>query len=179
MQDEKSVVEKAQGGDTNAFAMLYEEYFDRVYRYITVRVGSRTEAEDLTEQVFLNALESIGTFKWKGAPFSSWLFRIAHNQVIDYQRKAYKREGLPLNESILAGGSDPASAAELNLSMEQLSTAIGKLTDLQRQVVSLRFASALSIAETAKVIGKSDGAVKALQHSAVEALRRNLGGGWR
>ncbi|MCK5429430.1 MAG: sigma-70 family RNA polymerase sigma factor [Anaerolineales bacterium] len=178
MQDEKDIVERAKKGDQNAFAQIYEEYFDRIYRYIAVRLGDRTEAEDLTEQVFLNTLESIGSFKWKGTPFSAWLFRIAHNQVVDYHRKMSKRQNLPLDDAIVDGGMDTASAAELNLKMGELKIAIGKLTDLQRQVVLLRFTSGLSITETAKSMGKSDGAVKALQHSAVAALRKALSGGW-
>lgn len=107
VHDEQGLVERARAGDTGAFARLYEDYFDRVYRYIAIRVGSRVEAEDLTEQVFLKALESIGSFQWRGVPFSSWLFRIAHNQVVDYLRKATKRESLPLDESVVAGGLDP------------------------------------------------------------------------
>ena len=178
VQDEKDIVERAKKGDQNAFAQIYEEYFDRIYRYIAVRLGDRTEAEDLTEQVFLNTLESIGSFKWKGTPFSAWLFRIAHNQVVDYHRKMSKRQNLPLDDAIVDGGMDTASAAELNLKMGELKIAIGKLTDLQRQVVLLRFTSGLSITETAKSMGKSDGAVKALQHSAVAALRKALSGGW-
>ncbi len=178
VQYEKDIVERAKKGDQNAFAQIYEEYFDRIYRYIAVRLGDRTEAEDLTEQVFLNTLESIGSFKWKGTPFSAWLFRIAHNQVVDYHRKMSKRQNLPLDDAIVDGGMDTASAAELNLKMGELKIAIGKLTDLQRQVVLLRFTSDLSITETAKSMGKSDGAVKALQHSAVAALRKALSGGW-
>jgi RNA polymerase sigma-70 factor (ECF subfamily) len=179
VQDEKNVVERAQKGDSNAFAQIYEEYFDRIYRYIAVRLGDRTEAEDLTEQVFLKTLESIKSFKWKGMPFSAWLFRIAHNQVIDYYRKMSKRQNLPLDDAILSGGVDTASAAELNLKMDELKVAMTGLTDLQRQVIVLRFTSGLSIAETAKSMGKSDGAVKALQHSAVAALRKAMSGGWQ
>lgn len=178
MQDEKNVVERAKNGDKDAFAQIYEEYFDRIYRYIAIRLGDRTEAEDLTEQVFLNTLESIRSFKWKGTPFAAWLFKIAHNQVIDYQRKMSKRQNLPLDDTILSGGLDTASTAELNLTMEELKLAIDKLTDLQRQTIILRFVSGLSISETAKSLGKNDGAVKALQHSAVVALRKTLSTGW-
>jgi RNA polymerase sigma-70 factor, ECF subfamily len=177
VQDEQKVVERAQKGDSSAFAQIYEEYFDRIYRYIAVRIFDRTEAEDLTEQVFLKSLESIKSFKWKGSPFSSWLFRIAHNQVVDWQRKMSKRQNLPLDDAILGGGVDTASAAELNLTMDELRVALSKLTELQRQVIILRFASGLSIAESAKIMGKSDGAVKAMQHSAVVALRKAMSGG--
>ncbi|MCX6013039.1 MAG: sigma-70 family RNA polymerase sigma factor [Chloroflexi bacterium] len=176
MLDEKDLVEKAVKGDMASFAGLYELYFDRIYRYIIVRIWNKSEAEDLTEQVFINAIESIGSFKWKGKPFSAWLFRIAHNLLIDYHRKKNKNQEQQLEESIVASGPGPELMAELNISMEQLSAAILKLTDLQKQVVSLRFAGGLSITETAAVMGKNENAVKALQHSAVEALHRYLAG---
>lgn len=174
MQDEKRTVEQAQKGDQQACAQIYEEYFNRIYRYMAVRLGNISEAEDLTEQVFLNMLESIKSFKWKGIPFSAWLFRIAHNQVIDYYRKMSKRQSLPLEDDILDGGVDTASVAEINLTMDKLKDSIDKLTDLQKQTILLRFVSGLSIAETAKSLGKSDGAIKALQHSAVAALRKSM-----
>ena len=87
MQDEESLVRRAQQRDPAALTQLYEENFDRIYRYIVLKIGDRTEAEDMTQQVFLNALKSISSFKWKGMPFSAWLYRIAHNQIVDYLRK--------------------------------------------------------------------------------------------
>jgi len=83
VQDEESLVRRAQQRDQEAFAQLYEENFDKIYRYVVLRIGSKTEAEDMTQQVFLNALQSISSFRWKGVPFSAWLFRIARNQVVD------------------------------------------------------------------------------------------------
>jgi RNA polymerase sigma-70 factor (ECF subfamily) len=132
------------------------------------------EAEDLTQQVFLKALQSISSFKWKGAPFSSWLFRIAHNQAVDYLRKKAKRASVSLDESLVNSGINPQSIVERNLDINQLTLATQRLTPAQREVISLRFSSELSIAEVAKVMGKSQGAVKALQHSAVVALRKML-----
>lgn len=174
MLNEKDLVEKTVKGDIASFAGLYELYFDRIYRYIFVRIWNKYEAEDLTEQVFLQAIESISSFKWKGNHFSSWLFKIAHNLLIDYHRKKSRKQELQLEESVVSSGPDPEFMAELNISMSQLSAAILKLTYLQRQVISLRFAGGLSITETATVMGKKENAVKALQHSAVEALRRYL-----
>ena len=172
MQEERGVVERAQRGDAQAFSRLYEEYFEKIYRYIMIRVGSRVDAEDLTEQVFLKVLESIASFKWRGVPFSAWLFRIARNVVIDHLRKA-KKGSLPLSESA-SGGVDPALLAEKRLDIEQLNLALEKLTQAQREVVALRFAAGLSTAETGRALGKSEGAVKALQHSALVALRKRL-----
>ena len=174
MQDEESLVRRAQQRETEAFAQLYEEYFDRIYRYIVLRMGNAMEAEDLTQRVFINALRAISSFKWKGVPFSAWLFRIAHNQVVDYLRKVTKRTTDSLEEKVVISSSDPQSEVEHKLTMEQVLLATQQLTESQREVISLRFTSELPIAKVAKVMGKSEGAVKALQHSAIVALRKTL-----
>jgi len=173
VQDEESLVRRAQHRDQEAFAQLYEEHFDKIYRYVTLRIGNETEAEDMTQQVFLNALQSISSFKWKGIPFSAWLFRIAHNQVVDYLRSK-KRTAVPLDESLASNNNNPQSVVEQKLDIEQLLLATKQLTGAQREVISLRFTSELPIAQVAKVMGKSQGAVKALQHSAIVALRKAL-----
>jgi len=128
----------------------------------------------MTQQVFLKALQSIASFKWKGTPFSAWLFRIAHNLVIDHIRKETKRPTVPLDESSATSNGNPELVAERRLGMEQLVAATKRLTEAQREVISLRFAGELSVAEVARVMGKSEGAVKALQHSAIAALRKAL-----
>ncbi len=174
VQDEQSLVHRAQQGDKEAFAQLYEEHFDKIYRYVALRIGNNTEAEDVTQQVFLNALRSISSFKWKGAPFSTWLFRIAHNLVVDYLRKRAKRVTTPLDDSLVDSDSNPQKMTEQRLDIEQLISATERLTAAQREVISLRFAGELSVAEVAKIMDKSQGAVKALQHSAVVALRKAL-----
>jgi RNA polymerase sigma-70 factor (ECF subfamily) len=177
VQNEESLVWRAQQRDEAALTQLYEENFDRIYRYIVLKIGDRTEAEDMTQQVFLNALKAISSFRWKGMPFSAWLYRIAHNQVVDYLRKKSKRATVPLDESMAAGDSDPRQVAERKMEIEQLALATKKLTGAQQEVISLRFAGELSVAEVARVMGKSEGAVKALQHSAIVALRKVLSAG--
>lgn len=132
------------------------------------------EAEDITQQVFLNALRSIASFKWRGISFSAWLFRIAHNQVVDYFRKKSKRPSVPLENARVVAGDDPEMVAERKLDLEDLIRASHELTDLQREVISLRFAGDLRIAEVARIMGKNEGAIKALQHSAITALRKKL-----
>ena len=174
MQDEESLVRRAQQQDQEAFAQLYEANFDKIYRYVALRIGNKTEAEDVTQQVFINALKSISSFKWKGVPFSAWLFRIAHNQMVDYLRKKTRQATAPLDESLVSHDDNPQLAVERKLDIEQLGAATRYLTKAQREVISLRFAGELSIAEVAKVMGKSQGAVKALQHSAIVALRKAL-----
>ncbi len=174
MQNEESLVRRAQQRDHEAFAQIYEEYFDKIYRYIVLRMGNKTEAEDLTQQVFLNALRSISSFKWKGRPFSAWLYRIAHNLVVDYLRKRAKHITSPLDGTEAINGSNPQLEVERKLDIEQVLLAAQQLTTAQREVISLRFASELPIADVAKIMGKSPGAVKALQHSAIVALRKTL-----
>ena len=177
MQDEESLVKRAQQRDEAAFSKLYEEHFNKIYRYCALRIGNEMEAEDMAQQVFLRALESIGSFKWKGVPFSSWLFRIAHNQVVDYHRKRVKCVTVPLEEEQAdQSGIDPGELYERKFDIEQLGAAVEQLTKAQREVISLRFAAELPIAEVARIMGKSQGAVKALQHSAIAALRRILAG---
>ncbi len=174
MQNEQSLVRRAQQRDPAALTQLYEENFGRIYRYIVLKIGDRSEAEDMTQQVFLNVLKSISSYKWQGMPFTSWLYRIAHNQIVDHLRKKSKRPTVPLDESIAAFDGDPEKIAVRKVEIEELALAARKLTPAQQEVVSLRFASELSIAEVAEVMGKSEGAIKALQHSAILALRKVL-----
>ena len=172
VQSEESIVRRAQQYDQEAFAQLYEEYFDKIYRYLVFKIGDRTEAEDMTQQVFLKALRSISSFKWKGISFSAWLYRIAHNEAVDFLRRKSKRVTVSLNESLVTGEDDPQLAAERKSDVEHLILATRQLTEAQREVIALRFASGLPVAEVAKVMSKNAGAVKALQHSAVVTLRR-------
>ncbi len=177
MQDEEGLIRRAQQHDAVALTQLYEDNFDKIYRYVVLKIGDRIEAEDMTQQVFLKALQSISSYKWKGMPFSSWLYRIAHNQIVDYFRKKSKRPTEPLDESITASDGDPENIAERNVQIEEVAEATKKLTKAQQEVISLRFAGELSIAEVAKAMGRTEGAVKALQHSAIAALRRVLSAG--
>ena len=178
MQDEQNLVLQACRGDKEAFAKLYESHFDRIYRYVVMKIGNQTEAEDMTQRVFIRAYESIGSYKAQGAPFSAWLYRIAHNQMVDYVRKASKRPTVSLDESMpIRGNSNPEHEVEIKIELEKVVSASRKLTKAQREVVSLRFGGGLSINEVAKTMKKSEGAIKALQHSAILALRKNLTAG--
>ena len=172
MQDEENLVRRAKERDREAFAQLYEEYFDKIFRYVALKIGDRMEAEDITQQVFLNAIRAISSFKLKGIPFSAWLFRIAHNQVVDYLRKKTRRPVSSIDKVSLSADDDPTQTLERKLDVERLNSATRKLTPAQQEVISLRFAGEMSIAEVAKVMGKSEGAIKALQHSAIVALRK-------
>ena len=130
MQDEQSLVRRAQAKDREAFAELYEAYFDKIYRYIALKIGDRIEAEDMTQQVFLKALKSLPDYKWKDVPFSSWLYRIAHNQTVDHFRKSSRQQSCELTEEITPAdpAENPERQAELKIDLEHLLAAAKKLT---------------------------------------------------
>lgn len=176
MQDEQSLITRAQARDADAFGRLYEAYFEKVYRYVALKIGNRIEAEDLTQQVFVNALESIGSYKMREVPFSAWLYRIAHNQIVDTLRKRSRRPTLELDESLqIAADGDLVREVELKLETKEVIEAAKKLTKLQQEVIALRFGAEMPIADVARLLGKTEGAIKAMQHSAVAALRRIMG----
>ena len=175
MQEDEGLVQEAVRGNQGAFARLYEANFDRIFRYVYLKIGDREEAEDIAQQVFLHALRSIASFKYQGTPFAAWLFRIAHNQIVDHLRRKTRRPvSVEIDETVPSNSADPEQEAELRLNVEALSRATQRLTKAQREVLSLRFAGGLSIEETAKAMGKNPGAIKALQHAAVLALRKLL-----
>ena len=176
MSSEENLVRQAVDGNQQAFTRLYDEHFDRIYRYIYFRVSNQAEAEDLTQEVFLKALQAIGSYKWRDVPFASWLFRIAHNQVIDHFRKQSKEKKAPLEEAAAVSMEDPVAMAEQKSEIEQLTSAVKELPSAQQEVISLRFIAGLPIAEVARTLGKSEGTVKALQFNGTVSLRRILSG---
>jgi len=176
LEVERDAVDRARMGDQSALADLYDWYMPRVYRYAVARVGNVAEAEDLTEEVFLKMLGAIGGFRWKDVPFSSWLFRIAHNHVATHFRRSAQRGGptSELTEDMVDLRASPSSVVEERITLEEVRRAAESLPEAQRDVITLRFAVGLSIAETAKALGKREGNVKALQHKAVAKLQKML-----
>jgi RNA polymerase sigma-70 factor (ECF subfamily) len=164
-------MERAIKGDSDAFAKLYDSYVDRVYRFIYFRVGNEQMAEDLSSQVFLKAWENLGRYEIRGLSFGAWLFRIARNLVIDHYRT--KKDHESLDEE---GSADPDPALTVDGKMdaefeaEWLRSAMQLLTDDQRTVLTLKFIEGLSTAEIAEVMGKRQGAVRALQLRGLQAL---------
>jgi len=173
---ERETVDRARSGDQQALADLYDWYMPRVYRYAVAHLGNSVEAEDLTEEVFLKVLGAIGDFRWREVPFSSWLFRIAHNQVATHFRRAAQRGGATtaIPEGMIDWRHDLATTVEERITLEEVRRATEQLPDAQREVIALRFAVGLSIADTAKTLGKREGNVKALQHKAVARLQKIL-----
>jgi RNA polymerase sigma-70 factor (ECF subfamily) len=157
-------------------AGLYEEYYDKIARYVYVRIGDRTEAEDIAGEVFLKALDSLKNYQERGIPMPVWLFRIAHNLVVDHLRRVTKFKRVPLEDVEIVHDSDPQAAAERNIEMEMVNKAMSSLTEEQREVIRLRFFGGLSSREVGNLLNKSDGAVREMQRAALEKLRNIIGG---
>jgi RNA polymerase sigma-70 factor (ECF subfamily) len=170
---ERHLIEAAQR-DPRHFAELYETHFERVYAFIARRVGDRDQAQDLTADVFHNALESIGRFEWRGIPFAAWLFRIAANAIADRGKRAARFEAIKLRD-IPDPQSSGASDVEEIEHRARLFKLVDKLPTDQRRVIAMRFAHQKSIAEIAKEIGRSEGAIKQLQFRGLQSLRIMVG----
>jgi len=169
------LVDAARVGDEGAIAELYNKYFPRVYRYMLVRTGNVGDAEDLTEEVFIRALGALERFEWRQVPFSAWLFRIAHNAIVSHQRRDGARGRLsPLSPSLPVNTQGPEEAVEARLALDEVMEATRNLPDAQRRVIALRFGAGLSVAETARALGKTGGNVKVIQHKAIVKLRELL-----
>ena len=155
-------------------ASLYEGCYDSIARYAYARIGNRADAEDLAGEVFLKALESLKSYKERGVPMKAWLFRIAHNLVVDYLRKMTKRKTVSIDTAQIESSANPLTIAEKNIELDRVSKAMEQLTAGQRQVLSLRFFAGLTSKEAGHVMGKSDGAVREMQRAAIEKLRKLL-----
>ncbi len=136
----EGLVAEARRGRRDAFGSLYEEYGERIYRYVYARTGQTEVAEDLAQEVFLRAFQRISSYHSRGTPFFAWLVRIAHNLVIDYYRRSAIRQATPLDDNVPSAAGDPVNIAETKLEMARVVDAMKGLTPAQRQAVSLRFA---------------------------------------
>jgi RNA polymerase sigma-70 factor (ECF subfamily) len=173
-QDVLELVDKAKNGDVNAFGKIYNTYLDRIYRYVYYQVRDKAVAEDLTQEIFTKAWEALRKFKWKGKPFSSWLYRIAHNRTMDFFR-AMKKDSRFINQTAV-DDCDPVQEAEGKFMHEQLASAISQLNAQQREIIILKFIEGLNNHEIAQVVGKSQGAIRVTQMRALAVLRQNLTG---
>ena len=171
----RKLVDAAQQGDRGALEELYLIHFDRIYSYLHVTVGNRHDAEDLTTQTFLKMLESIRKFRWGSAPFSAWLFRIAHNLAMDHFRAA--RRWQP-EEQVPEPEPDDTTSAEAgaldSIGRKSMLALIDDLSSEQQQVLTLKFVFGFSNGEAATILGKTEGAVKSLQHRALVTLHKKL-----
>ena len=174
-EDVRALVERAKEGDRGAFEELYLLHFDRIYSYLQLSVGNKHDAEDLTNQTFVKMIESIERFEWRKVPISAWLFRIAHNLAMDHFRAA--RRWQPEEEVPEPIGSEELSAedeAMHSIGKQSMLELIDELSPEQRQVLTLKFVFNFGNSEVATILGKTEGAVKSLQHRALVSLQKQL-----
>jgi RNA polymerase sigma-70 factor (ECF subfamily) len=173
---EEALIERARALDNSAWAEIYERHAEQVYSYIYYRLGDQQTAEDLTADVFVKAVTGIKRYSYRGTPLLAWLYRIAHNVTVDHRKAAAKRAQRTAMDE-LDRIEAPRNALQEHDDRSDMLEAIRRLTPEQQQVVILRFYSGMSSAEVANIMGKPEGAVKALQTRAVRSLRRIIEGG--
>ena len=169
--DERMLVSGAKALDERVWKEIFDTYYVRIWTFLQYRVGNISAAEDLASQVFVEAVAGIDRYTYRGIPLGAWLFRIARNVSSDYLRKQMRHERAAAEA---AAEPDTSQPSEPDVDGEQLMQALTQLTDDQRQVVVLRFFSDLSTADTATVMRKTPGSIKALQHRALASMRRAL-----
>ncbi len=170
-----ALIRRAQALDPGALAELYDRHFDGIYRYLFTRLRHEADAEDFTEQVFLKMVDSIQRYRPRGVAFSSWLYRIAHNLLVDRYRRA-GREAVELTEQVQDGRphADPATLAQNSEERRRLVGAVRRLTPEQQQVITMRFIDNLNVDEIAQLMRRRPGAIHSMQHRALASLNRFL-----
>ncbi|MGQ0603556.1 MAG: sigma-70 family RNA polymerase sigma factor [Anaerolineales bacterium] len=171
---DKTLVRRAQQGEAEAFTALYHQYAPALVRYFLLRRVDVTTAEDLTAEVFVRVIEGLGRYRDTGAPLAAWLFRIAHDRLVDHIRHWARHPITPLSELMHDLQADPETLAVEALEAAALMRAIAVLNDEQKLVVQLRFIEGYNVEVTAQIMQKSMGAVKALQHRAMSNLSRKV-----
>ena len=169
------LVTEAQQGDAWAFGMIFDQYHESIYRFIASRVHRPSDAEDLTQHVFVKALEALPRYESRGIPFGGWLFRLARNAVIDHVRTRHDHAELDAIVEWTHGDAGPDEIAVVRQELDAVGAALATLTDEQREAIALRFFAGLSAREAAEAMGKQEGTVRGLQFRAIAALRRQLG----
>ena len=165
-----------QASTSDTLSELFELHYDRIVRYIASRVSPRDLAEDLASDVFVRAVENYSSFQERGLPVQAWLFRIAHNLVIDHYRRSSIRQSVPIDDAMeFPDPSDPHGEVELKLSMERVNDVMQRLNPGQQEVIALRFIGGLSAEEAGDIMGRTPGAIRELQRTALKALRGHLG----
>lgn len=168
---ENTMIQRAKAGDQEALALLYEQYSAAIYHYIYVRVGDRDIAEDIRSDVFVRMLEGVEGFEYRGRPVIAWLYRIAHDRVVDTLRRRQTRSWMPL-EYCSSSYDGPEASVAHQIDLERLRRCMKDLLPEQQQVIKLRFLAGLSIPEVAVRLGRSESAVRGLQHRGLQSLAR-------
>ena len=169
------LVEEARAGDAWAFGRLFDYYHLQVYRFVASRVRHPSDAEDLTQLVFVKALEALPRYESRGVPFGGWLFRLARNAVIDHVRTSHEHADLAQSAEQAGIEAGPDDQAVTRQDIDAVRSALSTLTDDQRDAITLRFFAGLSAREAAEAMGKQEGTIRGLQFRAIAALRRQLG----
>jgi RNA polymerase sigma-70 factor (ECF subfamily) len=172
-EPQRRAVEAAQAGDLEALGSLYDTHINQVYRYALARLGNVHDAEDVAEEIFLKMYNGLPGYEWRKVPFAAWLMRIARNEVVSFARRNNRRAHdteLP-DDLVDRGNNDPAETTERIMALEDLRKAVALLPEAQREVIILRFASGLSVADTAKALGKNENNVKVLQHKGMQRIQ--------
>jgi RNA polymerase sigma-70 factor, ECF subfamily len=175
--EEATLVEQAKT-DQDAFGLLYERYVDRIYNYVYYRTGNHHDAEDLTARVFFQALNHIHRYVEQGAPFSSWLYRIAHNLVANWHRDRGRKKVISLDQVVVVShrqGDSPFQTVAHGERREALLAAVRRLPEDRQMLLILKFVEHLPNAEIGQIMGRSEGAIKSLYHRTLVALRQELG----
>lgn len=169
---EQQLIRKAQRGEAESFGALYDHYLPKIYRYILAKVNHRQVCEDIAHEVFLRAWKNIGGFKERGFPFSSWLYRIARNQVIDYYRLQKNTASLDhINPDLIRFADSTEATADVRIAWEKVYGVLRHLTEDEQDVIVMRFVNDLTPKEIAEVVGKSEGAIRVIQHRAIQTLK--------
>lgn len=177
LEKEAEWIRRAAKGDANAFARLYDTYYDEVYRFIFHRVSDQQTAEDLTSQLFFKAWNNLGRYEARGFRFGAWLLQIARNMVIDHYRTRKETVALEPNATMKADpAANVAKNVERKLEGERIRSMLRHLTDDQKEVLTLKFINGLSTKETAEVMQKKQGAIRALQMRGLQTLAKLMGG---
>ena len=169
------LVEEARSGDSWAFGRIFDHFHEPIYRYIASRVQRPSDAEDLTQLVFVKALEALPRYEARGVPFGGWLFRLARNAIIDHVRTRHEHSELSAITEHAGGDVGPDEIAQTREDLDAVAAALATLTDEQRETIALRFFAGLSAREAAEAMGKQEGTIRGLQFRAIAALRRQLG----
>jgi RNA polymerase sigma-70 factor (ECF subfamily) len=169
------LVKEARDGDAWAFGLLFDHYHLPVYRYIASRVHRPSDAEDLTQLVFVKALEALPRYEARGIPFGGWLFRLARNTVIDHVRTRHEHADLDAARGQVGHDAGPDDVTVARQELDEVAEALAELTDDQREALELRFFAGLSAREAAAVMGRQEGTIRGLQFRAIATLRRRLG----
>lgn len=175
LDGEEKIVRSAVKGDSSAFGDLYDHYQPMIYRFVVVKVTRREEAEDIVHQVFLSAWQNIKSYRHRGHPFSSWLYQIARNQVIDFYRSRRNETSIDaVDQEYFAAPASAELAVPAKIEMEAVRRAMEQLKPDYEDIIILRFIEELSLKESASILGKTEGAVKLMQHRAMNELKKLL-----